>query len=200
MSAVFIPRLNCSNNDNISSLKPIAGLINLETLDCSNTMVPSLAPLTYLKKLRRLDVHLCTISNLAQISELKNLTYLDVSQNHGLYSIAGVEKIAQLAEFNCSDTYIDDLTPLASLKMIETLNISNTKVTTLRPLQFVRSLIEIDCSKTKISAASLDYFTSHFKLKFLRGRDLDIDQKSLDEFTSTFAKRVPECDVILTKK
>jgi internalin A len=192
--------LDCSNNDNINSLKPITGLVNLESLNCGNTMVKSLAPLTFLKKLRRLDAHYCTVNNLGQIGDLKSLTYLDLSENHSLFSLAGIEKLTQLVELNCSNTNISDLKPLENMKVLESLNISNSRVTTLRPLQFVRSLIEIDCSATKISAASLDYFTSHTHLKFLRGRDLDIDQKELDAFTATFAKRVPECDVILQKK
>lgn len=192
-----LTELDCSNNDNINSLKPITGLINLVSLNCGNTMVKSLAPLTYLKKLRRLDAHFCTVNNLGQIGDLKSLTYLDLSDNHSLFSLAGIEKLTQLVELNCTNTNISDLTPLSNMKALESLSVINTRVTTLRPLQFVRSLKEIDCSGTKISSASLDYFTSHTHLKFLRGRDLNIDQKELDAFTATFAKRVPECDVIL---
>ncbi|MCR5454946.1 MAG: leucine-rich repeat domain-containing protein [Bacteroidales bacterium] len=192
--------LDCSNNDNINSLKPITGLINLERLNCGNTMVKSLAPLTYLKKLRRLDAHYCTVNNLGQIGDLKSLTYLDLSDNHSLFSLAGIEKLTQLVELNCNNTNISDLGPLSNMKVIESLSVANTRVTTLRPLQFVRSLKEIDCSGTKIAAASLDYFTSHTHLKFLRGRDLDIDQKDIDAFIASFAKRVPECDVILQRK
>ncbi len=196
-----LTELDCSNNDNINSLIPVTGLINLISLNCGNTMVKSLAPLTYLKNLRRLDVHLCTINSLAQVGDLKSLTYLNVSQNHSLFSLAGIEKLTQLADFDCSDTNISDLTPLANIKApIETLNISATRVTTLRPLQTLRTIIEIDISNTKISAASLDYFTSHTRMKFLRGRNLNIEQKELDAFSTTFVKRNPECDVILTKK
>jgi Leucine-rich repeat (LRR) protein len=192
--------LNCSNNDNVNSLKPISGLVNLVSINCGNTMVKSLAPLTYLKKLRKLDAHYCTVNNLGQIGELKSLMYLNLSENHSLFSIAGIEKLTQLVELNCANTAISDLKPLENMKSIESLNVSNTRVTTLRPLQFVRTLKEIDCSGTGIQSASLDYFSSHLQLRFLRGRDLEIDKKELDEFIATFAKRVPECDVILTKK
>ena len=192
--------LDCSNNDNLSSLEYIAGLVNLESVNCGNTMVKSLAPLTYLKKLRRLDAHYCTINKLGTIGELKSLTHLDLSENQSLFSLEGMQKLTQLAEFNCSETNISDLTPLSNIKTLESLNISKTRVTTLRPLQMSRNLTELDCSDTKISAASFDYLTSHNRMKFIRGRNLDIEQKDLDAFSSSFVKRFPECDVILTKK
>lgn len=192
--------LDCSNNDNISSLKPLSGLINLESINCGNTMVTSLAPLMYLKKLRKLDVHLCTVNNLGQIGELKSLTYLDLSENQAVFSLEGIQKLTQLAELNCSSTNISDLKPLENMKSLEVLNIADTRVSTLRPLQSVRTIIELDCSDTKISAASFDYLTSHNRMKFLRGRNLNVDQKDLDAFSSSFVKRFPECDVILTKK
>jgi Leucine-rich repeat (LRR) protein len=86
------------------------------------------------------------------------------------------------------------------MKALEVLNIADTRVSTLRPLQNVRTLTELDCSSTKISAASFDYLTSHNRLKFLRGRNLDVEQKDLDAFSASFVKRFPECDVILTHK
>ncbi len=192
--------LDCSNNDNLNSLEFIAGLVNLESVNCVNTMVKSLAPLVYLKKLRRLDAHFCTINKLGTIGELKSLTYLDLSENQSLFSLEGIQKLTQLAEFNCSQTNISDLKPLENMKALEVLNIADTRVTTLRPLQNVRTLTDLDCSSTKISAASFDYLTSHNRLKFLRGRNLDVEQKDLDAFSTSFVKRFPECDVILTHK
>lgn len=192
--------LDCSNNDNINSLKPITGLVNLVSVNCGNTMVTSLAPLTYLKKLRKLDAHLCTVNNLGQIGELKNLTYLDLSENQAIFSLDGIQKLTQLVEFNCSSTNVSDLKPLENLKTLEVLNVSNTRVSTLRPLQTLRNITELDCSGTRISAASFDYLISHMRMRFLRGRDLDVEQKEIDAFTASSAKRLPECDVIITKK
>ncbi|MBO4772162.1 MAG: leucine-rich repeat domain-containing protein [Bacteroidales bacterium] len=192
--------LDCSNNDNLNSLEFIAGLVNLESVNCGNTMVKSLAPLTYLKKLRRLDAHFCTINKLGTIGELKSLTYLDLSENQSLFSLEGIQKLTQLAEFNCSNTNISDLKPLENMKTLEMLNIADTRVTTLRPLQNVRTITELDCSDTKISAASFDYLTSHNRMKFLRGRNLNVEQKEIDAFSTSFTKRFPECDVIITKK
>lgn len=192
--------LNCSNNDNINSLIPCTNLQNLIEVNCGNTMVKSLAPLYGHNNLQKLDVHFCTVNNLAPMGELKNLRELNVSQNNSLFSLAGVEKLSQLVEFNCSETSIDDVTPLQNLKVLEILDISNTKVKTLRPLQNVRTIKDIDCSSTLISAASLDYFYSHLRLQFLRARNLEIPQKQIDDFSASFTKKNVNCDVIVTRK
>jgi Leucine-rich repeat (LRR) protein len=192
--------LNCSNNDNVNSLLPCQHLGNLEYINCGNTMVKSLAPLKGLTRLKKLDVHFCTVNNLSVISELRNLVYLNVAQNQSLYSLSGVEKLINLVELDCSETNLSDLSPLETMKALETLNVSNTKVTTLRSLQFIKTLKEVDCSDTRISAASLDYFFSHIKLSLLRGRNLEISQKQINDFTSSFTKKNTNCDVILTTK
>lgn len=192
--------LDCSNNDNINSLIPVTTLMNLTTLNCGNTMVKSLAPLRNHTKLRKLDVHFCTVNNLGLIGELKNLIELNVSQNQSLFSLNGVEKLTSLVQLDCSETNVNDLTPLTNMKALETINLAYTKVPTLRPLQNVRTLKEVDCSDTKITAASLDYFYSHLRLQFLRARNLNIEQRQIDDFTTSFTKRNVNCDVIITKK
>lgn len=194
-----LKELNCSNNDNVNSLKECEQLRNLEYVNCGNTMVKSLNPLRNRTRLKKLDVHFCTINNLATISELVNLEYLNVSQNMSLYSLAGIEKLVNLISFDCSETCIDDLSPLQNMKYLELLNVSNTKVTTLRPLQMVRTLKEVDCSDTRITAASLDYFYAYF-LSMLRGRNLEISQKQIDDFTASYSKKSPNCAIVLTTK
>lgn len=195
-----LTKINCSNNDNINSLIPCSGLVNLEELNCGNTMVKSLAPLSALGKLQKLDVHFCTVNSLGTIGDLKSLRELNVSQNQSLFTIQGVERLTQLVTFDCSETNVDDLSPLSTSKTLEFLNVSDTKVATLRPLQPIRTLKEVDCSGTRISAVSLDFFYNHLRLQFLRGRNLLIEQKQLDDFTTSFTKRNVNCDVILTSK
>lgn len=195
-----LTKINCSNNDNINSLIPCIGLVNLEELNCGNTMVKSLAPLANLTKLQKLDVHFCTINSLGNIGDLPNLRVLNVSQNQSLFTIQGVERLPQLVAFDCSETNVDDLAPLSTSKTLEFLNVADTKVATLRPLQPIKTLKEVDCSGTRISAVSLDFFYSHLRLQFLRGRNLLVEQKQLDDFATSFSKKNVNCDVILTSK
>lgn len=195
---INLTELNCSNNDNLNSLIPVANLKNLVSLNCGNTMVKSLAPLANLINLKTLDVHFCTVNNLSQLSALTKLTSLDVSKNHSLYSIMGIEKLTNLITFDCSETCVEDLSPLQNLKSLENLNISNTKVKTLRPLQMIRTIHDIDFSDTRISAASFDYFYAHYAIAMLRGRNLEVTQKEIDDFTATFSKKNPNCTIVLT--
>ncbi len=195
-----LTKINCSNNDNINSLIPCMGLVNLEELNCGNTMVKSLAPLSGLGKLQKLDVHFCTVNSLGTIGDLKSLRELNVSQNQSLFSIQGIERLSQLETFDCSETNVEDLSPLSTSKTLVYLNVADTKVGTLRPLQPIKTIKEVDCSGTRISAASLDYFYAHLRLEFLRGRNLLIEQKQLDDFATSFQKKNTNCDVILSSK
>ncbi|MFN8257864.1 MAG: leucine-rich repeat domain-containing protein [Bacteroidales bacterium] len=157
-----LQELDCSNNDNISSLKPIELLTGLKRLNCGNTMVKNLRPLLNLSNLEDLDIHFATINELIFIKNLKNLTKLDVSDNATLYSIEGVEGLANLMEFDCSNTDIEDLTPLQNSKSLKILDISTTQVNNLRPLQTVKTLQELNCTNSKVR--TLRYLYSHTNL------------------------------------
>jgi len=192
--------LDCSNNDNINSLTPVTSVVSLEEIYCGNTMIKNLTPLKNLKNLRILDIHYSTVNKLVVISELKSLEKLDVSQNLPLFDIVGVEGLTSLVEFNCSETRVDDLTPLQNLKYLEILNISKTSVVTLRPLQNVRTLIELDFSNTGVTATSLDYLYTHLSLTMLRGREFNVTDKDISNFESYYLKKNPNCTVILSPK
>jgi len=192
--------LDCSNNDNINSLTPISEVTSLRELKCGNTMIKNLAPLKNLKNLKVLDVHYSTVNKLIVISELKNLEKLDVSQNLPLFDIIGVEGLTNLLEFNCSETRVNDLTPLQNLKFLEVLNVSNTTVGTLRPLQNVKTLKELDFSNTSVTSVSLDYLYTHISLTMLRGRETNTTEKDVTSFQSIYSKKNPNCTIIITPK
>jgi Leucine-rich repeat (LRR) protein len=192
--------LDCSNNDNINSLAPLSEIVSLEELNCGNTMVKNLTPLKKLVNLRVLDVHYSTVNKLVVISDLKSLQVLDVSQNQPLFYLDGVEGLVNLAELNCSETRVSDLSPVQNLKYLEILNLSNTSVETLRPLQDVKTLKELDFSNTNITGVSLDYLYSHLSLTMLRGREIDITEKNSESFESYYLKKNPNCTIILTPK
>jgi len=191
--------LNCSDNDNLSSLAEIAELTELEELNCGNTMVKDLAPIENLLKLRKLDVHFCTVNRLGALAKLIKLEDLDISQNHSLFNLIGLEK-NNLKSLNCSETSISDVTPLQYSKALQYLNISHTNVNTIRPLQNVRTLKEIDCSDSKITAIGLDYLYAHTALTLIRARNINITDKEINDFTSSYKSRNSSCDIIITAK
>ena len=141
-------------------------------------MVKSLRPLLGLKSLEELDLHYTTINDLIFLKNLKSLIKLDVSENTALYSIDGVQYLYNLTEFYCSDTDVEDLTPLANLKNLKILDVSNTQIRTLRPLQMIKSLTEIDCSNTPIK--TLKYLYSNPNLRMISIRNTQIPEESLE--------------------
>ncbi len=197
---INLKKIDCSNNDNINSLLPLAALNNLEEIKCGNTMVKSLVPLRYLNRLAKLDVHYTTIVDLRILRELKNLYHLDVSDNISLYSLEGVNYMPELRILNCSKTNIDDLSPLSKLKHLETLDCSDTKVYSLRPIQPVKSLQDIDCSDTNIKTKSLDYLLGHSFLTMLRAKNIESSEAEIKVFEKLIQKRNPNATIILIAK
>ncbi len=194
---INLKEIDCSDNDNINSVIPLSALNNLEKINCGNTMVKSLVPLRNLEKLRDLDVHYTTIVDLRILKDLKNLTTLDVSQNISLFSLDGVNYMPELMYLNCSETNIDDLTPLSKLKNLQRLDCSKTKVESLRPIQLVKSLQDIDCSGTKIKAKSLDYLLGLPYLIMLRAKNINITDAEAKEFETLLQKRNPNATIII---
>ncbi len=197
---INLKEIDCSDNDNINSVIPLASLNNLEKINCGNTMVKSLVPLRNLEKLRELDAHYTTIVDLRILKNLKSLSTLDVSQNISLFSLEGLNYLPELTDLNCSETNVDDLTPLSKLKILQRLDISKTKVETLRPIQLVKSLQDIDCSDTKIKPKSLDYLIGLPNLTMLRAKNINITAGEIKEFETILQKRNPNATIIITKK
>jgi hypothetical protein len=197
---INLREIDVSDNDNINSLVPLSGLYNLEKINCGNTMVKSLVPLRNMTKLRKLDLHLTTIVDLRILKDLKNLQELDISENVSLYSLDGVNYMPELAVLDCSDTNIDDLTPLSKLPLLNVLDCSNTKVYTLKPIQLVKSLQDIDVSETDIEGSSLDYLLGHSNLTMIRAKKIEISDQEIKDFEGLLQKRNPNATIIITKK
>ncbi len=197
---INLKELDCSDNDNINSLIPLSYLNNLEKVNCGNTMVKSLVPLRNLERLRDLDVHYTTIVDLRILKDLKMLTTLDVSQNISLFSLDGVNYMPELMYLNCSESNVDNLTPLSKLKNLQRLDCSKTKVESLRPIQLVKSLQDIDCSESKIKAKSLDYLLGLPYLLMLRAKNIDITDAEAKEFETLLQKRNPNATIIIIPK
>jgi hypothetical protein len=197
---INLKKIDVSDNDNINSLVPLTGLYNLEEINCGNTMVKSLVPLRNLEKLRKLDLHLTTIVDLRILKDLKNLHELNISENVSLYSLEGVNFMPELSILNCSQTNIDDLTPVSKLPVLSVLDFSSTKVYSLKPLQLVKSLQDIDCSDTDIKGNSLDYLLGHSNLTMIRAKKIEISDQEIIDFEDLLKKRNPNATIIITKK
>ncbi len=195
-----IKEIDCSDNDNINSLIPLSNFNNLEKLSCGNTMVKDLKPLGGLIKLRILDLHFCTISELIFISTLTNLEKLDISRNQSLFILTGIEKLNKLIDLNCSETRINDISPIGTCINLETLDCSKTQIQTLRAVQYLKKMKELNCSETAIKGSSLDYLYSMSSLEMFRCKSNDISQEEKDGFEATFKKKYPNSTILITTR
>ena len=158
---IFKRNLDINHNPDDSELHQI---LNLESIDCSNSSIVSLEPLQYLKNLQYLDCSktridkLTRISNLALLRELRcndtniksliplkglsNLWVLYV-QNTKIESLSGMEELHGIEYLDCSNNNINNVVPLYEYRNLKNLNISNTQVSDLGLLETIPNYEEI---------------------------------------------------------
>jgi Leucine-rich repeat (LRR) protein len=109
-----------------------------------------------------------------------------------------VNYMPELSVLNCSNTNIDDLTPLSKLLLLTVLDCSNTKVYSLKPIQLVKSLQDIDVSGTAIEGNALDYLLGHSNLTMIRAKKISITEQEIKDFEELLQKRNPTATIIIT--
>jgi Leucine-rich repeat (LRR) protein len=141
--------LNCSFT-HVADLAPLAGLHQLQTLDCWDTKVADLAPLAGLTHLQTLNCWNTQVTDLAPLAGLGQLRTLNC-WNTQVADLAPLAGLHQLQTLNCWDTKVADLAPLAGLAQLQTLNCWNTQVADLAPLAGLAQLQSLDCSHTQVA-------------------------------------------------
>ncbi len=101
----------------LRDLKPIAGLVQLESLRASINEVEDLKPLEKLEKLDRLDLGRTHVRDITPVGKLVNLT-----------------------ELALDDTQVTDISPLAACKKLEKLSIKRTNVADVSSLRGLTKL------------------------------------------------------------
>lgn len=138
---VDITNVDCRGNKDITDLRALAGLPQLESVDCSNT----------------------NIQSLKGIGRLTNLKYLDCSNNDNLGSLADLTELPELLELNCSNTMVKDLTPLENLKKLRKLDAHYCTVNKLAVVSKLPALEYLDVSQNQ-SLFSLTGLENHKQL------------------------------------
>ena len=150
---VNLQQLYCSNTQ-VTDLSPLAALTNLQKLHCPDTLVTDLSPLAGLTNLQKLDCSYTTVADLSPLAGLTNLQKLDCSYAPvaDLSPLAGLTNLQYL---HCSETLVADLLPLASLTNLQYLHCSETLVADLLPLASLTNLQLLDCSHMQVADLSL---------------------------------------------
>ena len=128
--------LNIHSNLNITSIEPLSGLVNLQTLIMA--YVPKGDEIYLLENLRNLS-HLnlrgCGVTDLETVSNLENLKYLNLHSNPELTSITPLKDLSNLQSLILANIPIgDSIETLAYLPQLKYLNLRNTNLTNIQAL------------------------------------------------------------------
>ncbi len=118
-----ITELYCYN-ENLTNLKGVENLINLETLDSSNNNLTSLEGIENLTNLKRLYCNNNHLTNLNGIENLVNLEYL-YCYNNNLTNLEGIENLINLKYLGCSNYNLTSLEGIENLINLRVLYCSN---------------------------------------------------------------------------
>jgi len=125
---VKIKQIDCSNNNEVESLKALAKLELLEVIRCNNS--PG-------------------IKSLEGIESLKNLKEIDCSDNDNINSLIPLQGLTNLEKINCGNTMIKDLKPLSNLTKLRILDAHFSTVSELIFISSLTNLEKLDVSKNQ---------------------------------------------------
>ena len=146
--------INFAENQ-ITDLKPLAGLPRLQSLDLSKNQVLSLAPLATNTALQYLELSFNKLKKLDAVAGLTNLATLLVAHNeiadvspafglpklHSLHldgnrvnKLKGIAVLKRLDLLSANDNRISDLSPLAGLTDLRFLSLENNRLRDVQPL------------------------------------------------------------------
>ena len=133
----------------VSDLSPIAGLINLENLHFQANNVSDLSPIAGLINLEILNFTDCNASDLSPLAGLIKLKRIYAWSNpvSGLSPLAGLTKLEVL---HIADGDISDLTPLVSLTGLKSLHLDDSGISDLSPLVGLTGLTFLGLSDNNI--------------------------------------------------
>lgn len=181
----YIHELDFRGTD-LAELSPLAGLIELGTLNVDLTKLTSITPLQHLTNLHFISLNGTNVSDLSPLSKLPflvtiacdSIPWSDIGQLGGMRnlrtlichytkisSLDRLEKASLLETLNIAGTNVSDLLPLAACSSLRNLEASNTKITSLHPLASLTNLEILTVTRTPI--VTLDALEHHSALTTL---------------------------------
>lgn len=148
--ATNLERLHLGYNNQLSDIRPITQLTNLNWLSLARTQVYDLKPLEKLTNLKVLYLWNTSISNLGPLESLKGLVDIDAS-GCKISDVTPLTSLAQLKYLKIRYNLVEDITPLANLTQLIELNLSYNKIVDVRPLAKLNNLEKLWIQGNKIT-------------------------------------------------
>jgi len=147
---ISIDALDLSKNQYIQTLEPLTQLVDLHTLNLSNTTISDLSPLRNLTELVELNLSNAKIEDISPLRYSDKLEKLNIN-NTDVTDISVLEKMTKLENLEMSYTKVVDFTPLKNLTQLKYLNLRAAKIADLTPLETLTNMVELDASGTMVS-------------------------------------------------
>ena len=126
-------------------------MLQLTTLDISDSDVTDLTGLEYAPNLNYLNAENNQIQDIAPLANLRKLTYLYLS-NNALETLEPLASLVRLQIFYLSNNSVKDLTPLANLTALTQLLLIHNQVTDISPLANLTNLTHLYLAENPIEA------------------------------------------------
>ena len=119
----------------ISDLRPIAGLINIMSLGIGDCLATDLSPLSGMTQMKVLTMSRGNqLENLNALSAMTSLEQLEAKEI-GLTDISALAKLTSIWELQLSGNRITDISPLSGLTGLKTLLLSGNQISDYHPLK-----------------------------------------------------------------
>jgi len=145
-----IINLSSQNIVNLSQVKGLANLINLNKLHLSFNKITELTCLDNLVNLKSLHLQGNKIRKITGLDQLKNLEYLYLNSN-GIFKIKGIGNLSKLKSLMIYDNMIPEIQKLGHLSNLEILNLRNNSISELKGLESLSNLKKLDLSNNQIT-------------------------------------------------
>ena len=133
--------LSLNENNNISDIDVLSGLINLERLILNNNKISDINALSGLINLSYLELGNNKISDINALSRLTNLSYLKLDNNN-ISNIDALSGLINLYNLELDNNQISDIDGLSGLTNLTWLNLNNNQISDIDGLS---GLTNLDC-------------------------------------------------------
>jgi internalin A len=160
------------DNNNISNIAPLAGLVNITSLSISHNQVSDISTLTKLTNLTALDTAVNQINNISALSGLINLITLRFSFNQ-VSDISPLSNLSNIKQLMISFNQISNITILSGFTNLRWLDLSSNKISDIEPLVKNAGImtatyqIQIELKGNPLSERSLNVYIPQLRDKHI---------------------------------
>ncbi|WP_246114820.1 leucine-rich repeat domain-containing protein [Rubripirellula tenax] len=136
-------------DNQISDLTPIAGLLRLQSVTLAGNKIKALKPLEKLVSMQLLDLSGNQVDDLTALEAMSNLRTLYVADNQ-VSKLDPLSSLTKVWSLDVSNNRINDLSPLAKFGWLTSLDISGNEVESLQPLSTLNELDMLMMSRNRV--------------------------------------------------